>query len=94
MKSSPLQALGLVTQASERVNEKQGDDWVQSFNPLSPRAQTSRLSPLSEMASFTDLHFHIRHIQSTLKTTALTNTAGDTWKRNPVFGLCIWLQRL
>ena len=76
MKSTLLQAFGLVTQAStERVNKKQGANWVQRFNLLSPRAQTSRLSPPYEMVTFTD--FHIRQIQSTLRTTALTNTAGD-----------------
>ena len=78
MKSTLLQAFGLVTQAStERVNKKQGANWIQSFNLLSPRAQTSRLSPPYEMATFTNLHFHIRQIQPTFKTTALTNTAGD-----------------
>ena len=78
MKSTLLQAFGLVTQAStERIIKKQDANWVQSFNLLSPRAQTSRLSPPYEMATFTDLHFHIRRNHSNLRTTALTNTAGD-----------------
>ena len=44
MKSALLQAFGLVTQAStERVDKKQGANWVQSVNLLSPRAQLLHL---------------------------------------------------
>ena len=64
MKSSLLQALGLVTQASEQVSENRVLTGYKALIRF-PRERThlAGISPPYEVTSLTVLHSHIRHSQ-------------------------------